>query len=80
MGKTVLVNDPLYDPLFAELIKNLESCGYSNTVCGSCPVFTDCQKLFDSLCDRKTHYRITQSEYDRFFEHFKSLKKQLTLC
>lgn len=76
----LLINSPEYDSRFYELIKNLEKCAYSNTDCDLCPIVEECRKLFDSLANKVTHYRITEGEYRVFMKHFKGLKKQLVLC
>lgn len=76
----MLVNSPDYDSRFYEVIKNLEKCSYSNIDCDLCPVCEECTRLFDSLANRKTHYRISEEDYQAFMEHFKGLKKQLVLC
>lgn len=81
MKAEILVTSSDYDAKFAALIAELDQCGYSDTAdCDSCAVRPECQRLFDSLCDLRTHYRISQDDYDKFMQHFKNLSKQLTFC
>ena len=74
----VLVTSKEYDSRFASLIEELEKCGYSDERdCRRCPLEDSCRQLFDSLCDKKTHYILTDKEFDKFMAHFRGLRKQL---
>lgn len=77
MSKELFINSAQYDSRFVDLIESLESCATSNTDSDQCPLEDNCRDLSDTLADKVTHYKITETQYRRFMEHFKKLKKQL---
>jgi hypothetical protein len=81
MSNEVMVTSKEYDSRFAALVKELEKCGYSDiSDCSTCPISEACIRLFDSLADRRTHYRLSESDYELFMAHFRSLNKQLSFA
>ena len=75
----VLVTSKSYDSLFGELVSMLDDCSQGRGGCEHCPLMPDCRTCFDSLFDKRTHYRLVQADVDMFRARFIDFSKQLTL-
>lgn len=75
----VLVTSKQYDNLFSDLVSMLDDCSQGRGGCEHCPLIQQCRTCFDSLFDKRTHYRLVREDIDMFKDRFCNFSKQLEL-
>ena len=70
---------PERDPVFSQLVQELETCSRERGDCDQCPLLKLCVDAFDRLADDINHNKLKTPEYEQFKSFFASLSTQMTL-